>query len=392
MQKSKMATLIICILILIYALFSTFVLVHKINNIYLYIINPLFWIGFAVFLRANLGAKYRKIQKEKEITKFILIGVLIYIIVYLVSGLFLTFGKNPYLTTFKGLLRNLWTLGIPLILKEYVRYYLIQNVYDKDKTKIAVLISIIYIFIDMRFKTILANKWTPLYITKTTAQTILPLVAKNILYSYNAIHVGFIPNMCYEFLTRLYTWLSPILPNAPWIMSAIINSVIPVILVLYIRYEKNKSDYFKSRDKIERADPRSIIPLVICIILGIWFALGIFPIKPVAIATGSMKPTINIGDIAIIKKCNVNDVIVGDIIEYQMEGFTVIHRIAEKKQKNGDFYFVTKGDNNKSTDPKEVTEDQLIGKVIFKVKYLGYPAIWLNLIQEQETMEIETGY
>ena len=26
-----------------------------------------------------------------------------------------------------------------------------------------------------------------------------------------------------------------------------------------------------------------------------------------------------------------------------------------------------------------VTEKQLVGKMIFKIKYLGYPAIWLNI-------------
>ncbi len=389
MQKSKLATIIICTIILIYALLSTFTFVHKINNIYLKIINPIFWITLALFLRVNLGKKYRKIQQEKEVSKYALIGVLVYIIIYLVSGLFLTFGRNPYSQTLKGIIMNLWMFAVPLVVKEYVRYYLIQNVYDKDKIKFAIIISVIYVFIDMKFYTIIANKWTILYIIRTVSQIVLPLISKNLLYSFNAMYIGYLPNICYEFLTNLFIWLSPILPNAPWIMTAIIDTTIPAILMLYIRFEKNKGEFFKSRDRIERTDPRSIIPLVVCIILGIWFAIGIFPIKPVAVATGSMINALRIGDVAIIKKCNANDVIVGDIIEYQMEGYTVIHRIIEKKQKNGSFYFITKGDNNNTPDAKEVTEDQLIGKVIFKVRYLGYPAIWLHLIQEQEAMDVE---
>ena len=56
------------------------------------------------------------------------------------------------------------------------------------------------------------------------------------------------------------------------------------------------------------------------------------------------------------------------------------------------FYFITKGDNNKSPDSEEVTEGQLIGKVIFKIRYLGYPAIWLHIVQENEQkIEVETG-
>ena len=42
-------------------------------------------------------------------------------------------------------------------------------------------------------------------------------------------------------------------------------------------------------------------------------------------------------------------------------------------------------------DAEEVKENQVIGKVIFKIKYIGYPAIWLNLIQqEQIQVEVET--
>ena len=105
-----------------------------------------------------------------------------------------------------------------------------------------------------------------------------------------------------------------------------------------------------------------------------------------------MENELFLGDVAIIQKCGANDVNVGDIIEYQMDGYTVIHRIVEKKQRNGEFYFVTKGDNNNLPDSEEVREDQLIGKVIFKIKYLGYPAIWLHIVQENEQMvEVEMG-
>ena len=175
-------------------------------------------------------------------------------------------------------------------------------------------------------------------------------------------------------------------------MTSIIDIIIPVILLLYIRYEKNKLSFRRDRKEIINTNPGSVIPLFIAIILVLWFAMGIFPIKPIAIATGSMEKELCPGDIAIIKKCKPNDVNVGDIIEYKMEGYTVVHRIAEKKQKNGDFYFITKGDNNNAPDRDDVKEDQLIGKVIFKIKYLGYPALWFNMLQkEEDIVKIETG-
>lgn len=391
MQKNKKATIIIISIILAYGLLAEFYLSVKINNIYMYIINPIIWIGIAIFLRNVLGKSYEVKKLKKEIIEYSFIAVLAYIITYLTSGLFITFGSNPYSRTIIGILTNLWGFATVIIAKEYIRYKLINNVYEKDKIKIAIAISIVYILIDLGIKKFFTTQLTSLFIMEIIAQNLLPLIAKNILYSYTAINSNYLPAVIYEIGTNLYLWLSPILPNAPWIMVSIIDSVIPIILFLYIRYEKNKKDIFRTKEKIINSNPRNIIPLVICIILAIWFAIGIFPIKPVAIATGSMEKELYVGDVAIIKKCKANDIEEGDIIEYQMDGYTVIHRVTKKTQKNGRFTFITKGDSNDNEDLQPVTQEQIIGKVIFKVRYIGYPAVWIRNLQTKENLTVETG-
>lgn len=391
MQKNKKATIIIISIILAYGLLAEFYLSVKINNIYMYIINPIIWIGIAIFLRNVLGKSYEVKKLKKEIIEYSFIAVLAYIITYLTSGLFITFGSNPYSRTIIGILTNLWVFATVIIAKEYIRYKLINNVYEKDKIKIAIAISIVYILIDLGIKKFFTTQLTSLFIMEIIAQNLLPLIAKNILYSYTAINSNYLPAVIYEIGTNLYLWLSPILPNAPWIMVSIIDSVIPIILFLYIRYEKNKKDIFRTKEKIINSNPRNIIPLVICIILAIWFAIGIFPIKPVAIATGSMEKELYVGDVAIIKKCKANDIEEGDIIEYQMDGYTVIHRVTKKTQKNGRFTFITKGDSNDNEDLQPVTQEQIIGKVIFKVRYIGYPAVWIHNLQTKENLTVETG-
>lgn len=391
MQKSKVATIVIIVMMFLYGCFTYSDWVKQNNFIYLYIINPIFWIGLALFLRFNLGKSFEKKRNKKQIIEYCLIGVLVYIITYMISGLFITFGKNPYSTTVFGIVTNIWILAVALIAREYIRYKIIQNVYDKDRKKIAIAVSAVYIFLDFNIIRFFTENVSGIYIAKQIAQNLLPLIAKNVLYSYVSLSSGYMPAIVYEIGTKLYLWISPILPNAPWVMVAIIDGVIPIIIWLYIRYINNKNDIFKSREKMNATNPRSIIPLVVGIVLAIWFAIGVFPIKPVAIATGSMEKELFPGDVAIIQKCNSNDIVVGDIIEYQMEGYTVIHRVIEKNQRNGEFFLTTKGDNNKLPDTAEVRENQVIGKVIFKIKYIGYPAIWLNLLRQEEAqVEVET--
>lgn len=384
MQKSRNATIAIIVGIFLYGLLGVFFLEVKIHSLYQNIMNPIIWITLGIALNFLLGKTFENKKLKKQIIQYTIIAVLAWIIIYMLSGLVVTFGYNPYSTTFIGVIYNLWITGSVLIAREYIRYKLINNVYDKDKIKIATLISIAYVIIDIEFNRFIGKPLVAIMLIKYFSQMILPNIAKNILFSYANIYSSCVPAIAYQLFTNLYFWISPILPNSPWIMTAIIDTTVPVLLFLYIRYSKNKLNIFRSRESIINSDPKNIIPLVAMIILAIWFALGIFPIKPVSIASGSMEKELFVGDIAFIKKCNANDVNVGDIIEYQMDGYTVIHRIKEKKQKNGEFYFITKGDNNNAPDKKEVREDQLIGKVVFKIKYLGYPAVWIHKIQEAE--------
>ena len=393
MQKSKKSTILIILLIFIYGLISTSKLVIDINIPYLYIINPMFWLGMALILKILIPPIYEKRKLKKEIISYVIIAGFSYIIIYIISGILIGFGKNPFSTTIIGYIANIWITMTIIISKEYIRYKLINNVYDREKNYIAFIISIVYIIIDFGlYKFISAEQITILMIEKQLIQVIIPSICKNVLYSYIAINSSYIPAIIYEFIINTYLWMAPILPNSPWIITVIIESIIPIVVLLYIRYIKLQKDLFKSREMLRVSDPGSIIPLIVVVILLTWFALGIFPIVPVAIASESMKPEFTIGDVILIKKCNIKDVIVGDIIQYKLENYTVVHRVIEKKENNGKVILTTKGDNNNTPDVKTVTEEQLIGKNILKIKYIGYPAIWLHLIEEQKMdIQVETG-
>ncbi|MCL2859959.1 MAG: signal peptidase I [Oscillospiraceae bacterium] len=106
---------------------------------------------------------------------------------------------------------------------------------------------------------------------------------------------------------------------------------------------------------------------------------GIFPIKPVAVATGSMIPNINIGDVVIIERIDPAKVKINDVVEYSTEIKSFVHRVVEIQRKSDGLYFITKGDNNLVNDPAPVFQNQIVGKVIFRIPLVGYPAVWLNL-------------
>ena len=66
----------------------------------------------------------------------------------------------------------------------------------------------------------------------------------------------------------------------------------------------------------------------------------------------------------------------GDIITfYSNRGngqITITHRIIDIKIENGKYFYSTKGDNNNTADTHYVSQDDVIGKVIFVIPKVGF--------------------
>ncbi len=95
------------------------------------------------------------------------------------------------------------------------------------------------------------------------------------------------------------------------------------------------------------------------------------------IISPSMEPNINVYDVVITKKTNANDIKEGDVITFISsstlgEGLTITHRVKSVIKTDKDVKFRTQGDNNPIPDSALVTSENLLGKVIFKIPFLGY--------------------
>jgi len=102
----------------------------------------------------------------------------------------------------------------------------------------------------------------------------------------------------------------------------------------------------------------------------------VFGFQYVVVLTNSMKPTINPGDLVIVKPVDPYKLHVGDIILYQIHiggaTYRITHRIvAIGHDREGRLYFITKGDNRKYTDPWRVYPNQVIGKVVLVIPHIG---------------------
>lgn len=85
--------------------------------------------------------------------------------------------------------------------------------------------------------------------------------------------------------------------------------------------------------------------------------------------TGSMEPAIPVGGIVVIKPVDPETLREGDIICFQLSQPTSItHRIINITDEG----FITKGDANEDPDQWTVRKENVIGKVIFTIPFIGY--------------------
>ena len=163
-------------------------------------------------------------------------------------------------------------------------------------------------------------------------------------------------------------------------------------------FQKLKNDYKIFKNSYISRLVSKILSIVFTIILVLLIILGAFmfyfnsqaksyekkglvytpPFGLYTIVSGSMMPKINVYDVIVsVNSKNPEDIRVGDIITYISNwdlnyGLNITHRVVDiSKNEQGEYSFITKGDNNNDVDGAEVPYSNVIGKVVFRIPQLG---------------------
>ena len=99
------------------------------------------------------------------------------------------------------------------------------------------------------------------------------------------------------------------------------------------------------------------------------------------VSSGSMIPTLNVGDIIIVRGTDPSTVTVGTIIIFHSPydySTAIVHRVIAIDNEGGQTFFETKGDNNAVADGWKVPAANLIGVYITKIPYIGLLSLELR--------------
>ncbi len=144
---------------------------------------------------------------------------------------------------------------------------------------------------------------------------------------------------------------------------------------------KQKNKQKEKRHKVQRIIAFPIIIVILTLVFYIGYLkvikkendINILGFRQYMVATGSMEPKYNVGDMIIIRETPEEKIKIGDIINYISENGTdtITHRVVDIIEKDGQTYYKTKGDNNNSEDSELVNYSQVKGTLVFKIGKLG---------------------
>jgi len=91
------------------------------------------------------------------------------------------------------------------------------------------------------------------------------------------------------------------------------------------------------------------------------------------VRSNSMSPTFETGSLLLVKHVDTSSIQVNDIITFKEKNDSVAttHRVVKILNDNG-LQFVTRGDANNVDDPMPVSADEVVGRVVFWIPYIGY--------------------
>ena len=379
MKKSDKKLLIINMILIVVFLLNIFVK-NIFNNYTLGI-----FLGIVLFITVKLvGYEKDKNVYEKNIIFFILFYSLIFLGLYYFLGVFIGFASTGYSHTIINLFKNIFPVVLIIVVSEYLRYTISKKVF-KDK-RILVITVITFILIDVMTVINGYNTHSLKDLLELLTYVVLPSVFKNYMLTYFSYKFGVKQNLVYRMIMELYIYIIPIKPVVGIYLDSVLLMVYPILLKRNIQYRFEKEEKVDLRDKKIAQKVVSTVLIVVLLII-IMLVSNLFRYWLAVVASGSMQPTINIGDAIIVDKSYKNHLEklkVGDILVFKNNDSKIYtHRIIEIKEENGKYSINTQGDREgNAPDNWVVNNDNVIGIVKFKINYVGYPTVWLTRAME----------
>jgi len=321
--------------------------------------------------------KYRPVAKLRLKSPIIQLGLMIgfsQVIIFFIVGSFSGFDKSPYSFAPLGIFINLIFVGSMLIGMELSRAWLINRFGGHHRFLVLAFVTLLYTLLGLslaRITSLGADIGSVEYLNSTC----LPLLSENLLASFLAFLAGPLAAIAYRGTLLAFQWFCPFLPTLPYTLKGLIGTIVPIMGMVMVHSFYSSQTQRSQRKRAKEGFPVGWLITTIFAVVIVWFFVGLFPVHPTTVLSGSMRPVFDAGDVAIVAKVPADVIREGDIIQFRKEKITVMHRVVEIQETEDTKFFITKGDANNAPDLAPVVPEQVVGKVVFTIPKIGWVAI-----------------
>lgn len=356
----------ILIILFINAFFFNFLTTYK---MILFITALLIFFGIYFVFEKN------KKRYMADILFEVMICIVTFFIVYYLLGLVVGLAMNQNYYSFTGIKDFILPIILYCIIREIFRYNMICK--SDGSTFCTIGVLLLFIMFDISNDIFYSNFSTKYDSFRFIALILIPIISKNISYSYVSKKMGYIPVIIFDLLFVLYKYLLPILPNLNEYIISMIYLLVPVLFAFRIlKFFELKKDDNIPRDYRKNKIKGIILPILVIFTI-IYFYSGYFKYYAIAVASGSMDPNIKVGDVVVVNQ-RYDDINENDVIAYKKDKIIIVHRVVKKVKYNNTYLYYTKGDANSDIDNFVIEKDMIVGVVKYKIPYIGYPTVWFN--------------
>ncbi len=311
---------------------------------------------------------------KSNVTRVVISCLLSFFIISYATGLFVGFNKTVLSISSDFIFKVIILELVVIICEELMRYIISRNSY-KSKIPIilyTIILCILNIIIEINGYNFADREMLFIF----ASVVIVVVISREALCSYITYKVSWIPSLVFKSVIVLYEFILPIIPK----LGNYLFSVFNLILVFCIFIFSNRIITYSDKSNLysKKMSRRVIyIPILAVLLVVVALVSGIFKYKMIAIGSNSMMPVYEKGDAVIYEKMTADKIGIGDIIAFKKSGVIITHRVVEI-HKDINYVFKTKGDYNNTVDGFDVDASDILGKVEYKISYIGYPTIWIN--------------
>jgi signal peptidase len=308
------------------------------------------------------------------------------IFVFVLIGIAVGFGKNVMGSTPVAIALNAMLLASNVFALEMGRAYLLKLLPKKHIGAGVMLISLFFAI--MLIPTTQFAVSDAVKVVEFVGIYFLVALAQSIFATGLALIGGPTSALAYILTILGFMWLFPVLPNPSWAIKSLLFTIAPIVgfisvYVLTSPYKLLSLGVISRREMVSRAFKKeegygTWIVILTIFTLFVWFQSGAFGVQPAVIVSGSMSPSIEVGDIVITSLIEPSQVAVGDVISYRLAELPapVVHRVVNLDVSAGTIIATTQGDALSSPDSPVVLMRGAVSKVIYIVPKIGWVSIY----------------